>query len=86
MFVWGFPQNQQHWSTTKNDSTVTNASLFVVPKRVCNLPKVTGRCKASLRRFWYNKATQRCQRFVFGGCGGNRNNFRTRRECNESCS
>ncbi|XP_048749417.1 eppin-like [Ostrea edulis] len=54
-------------------------------KRVCSLPKVTGPCKANMRRWWFNKATNRCERFTYGGCRGNKNNFTTRKACRQRC-
>ncbi|CAF0824528.1 unnamed protein product, partial [Rotaria sordida] len=47
----------------------------------CNSPKVTGPCRAAFPRFHYNSATRSCESFVYGGCGGNKNNFRTKAEC-----
>uniref|UniRef100_A0A8B9I559 BPTI/Kunitz inhibitor domain-containing protein n=1 Tax=Anser brachyrhynchus TaxID=132585 RepID=A0A8B9I559_9AVES len=47
----------------------------------CYLPSVCGNCKALFIRFFYNASSQRCEEFIYGGCGGNRNNFETKREC-----
>ncbi|XP_035199696.1 kunitz-type protease inhibitor 4 isoform X3 [Oxyura jamaicensis] len=52
----------------------------------CYLPSVCGNCKALFIRFFYNASSQRCEEFIYGGCGGNRNNFETRRECFQACS
>ena len=52
---------------------------------LCSLPKVVGRCRASMPRWWFNVTVGSCQSFVFGGCEGNANNFPTERECRESC-
>ncbi|CAF2981569.1 unnamed protein product [Rotaria socialis] len=51
----------------------------------CNLPKMTGPCRASFPRFFYNPATQSCESFVYGGCRGNKNNFNTKVECDLAC-
>ncbi|XP_046859506.1 neurogenic locus Notch protein-like isoform X3 [Xenia sp. Carnegie-2017] len=53
---------------------------------VCSLPKIVGRCRASFPRWYYNSTEKRCQRFTFGGCGGNGNNYFTKAECQETCS
>lgn len=29
--------------------------------------------------------TQYCQEFIYTGCRGNRNNFKTQRECEQTC-
>ena len=52
----------------------------------CLLPKVTGRCKAANRRFYFNKETSKCEKFIYGGCGGNANNFGTMADCQKHCS
>lgn len=52
----------------------------------CHVPKVVGRCRASLRRWWYNATARCCQQFVYGGCRGNNNNYLTEKECLEKCA
>uniref|UniRef100_A0A8D0G1M4 BPTI/Kunitz inhibitor domain-containing protein n=1 Tax=Strix occidentalis caurina TaxID=311401 RepID=A0A8D0G1M4_STROC len=47
----------------------------------CYLPSVCGSCKALFRRFFFNASSQQCEEFIYGGCGGNRNNFETKGEC-----
>ncbi|NXI62595.1 EPPI protein, partial [Anseranas semipalmata] len=51
----------------------------------CYLPSVCGNCKALFIRFFYNVSSQQCEEFIYGGCGGNRNNFETKRECFQAC-
>lgn len=60
---------------------------FIVekPKPVCRQPKVVGPCKAYIPRYWYNKRTNQCERFIYGGCQGNQNNFETIEECERRC-
>ncbi|KAF6079545.1 serine peptidase inhibitor, Kunitz type 2 [Phyllostomus discolor] len=52
----------------------------------CRVPKVVGRCRASFRRWWYNATDGSCQQFVYGGCGGNDNNYLTKEKCLEKCA
>ncbi|XP_061865420.1 kunitz-type protease inhibitor 4 [Colius striatus] len=52
----------------------------------CYLPSVCGTCKALFRRFFFNASSQQCEEFIYGGCGGNRNNFETKGECSKACS
>ncbi|XP_046577618.1 carboxypeptidase inhibitor SmCI-like [Haliotis rubra] len=52
---------------------------------LCSLPKDPGQCAAAIRRWWYNKRTNKCQRFIYGGCPGNANNFQTLYECRFQC-
>ncbi|KAJ7303860.1 hypothetical protein JRQ81_011368 [Phrynocephalus forsythii] len=51
----------------------------------CQLPKVVGRCRAAFQRWWYNATSQTCQRFIFGGCRGNLNNFLSEQDCHQAC-
>ncbi|XP_066186529.1 kunitz-type protease inhibitor 4 [Sylvia atricapilla] len=52
----------------------------------CYLPSVCGNCKALFRRFFFNASSQRCEEFIYGGCGGNMNNFETMGECFQACA
>ncbi|CAM5152248.1 unnamed protein product [Eretmochelys imbricata] len=52
---------------------------------VCRLPPERGPCAQLLVRFFYNPAYRTCQRFYYGGCRGNGNNFKTLRACQQAC-
>ena len=47
---------------------------------------VTGRCRAMLNRWSWNPDSLKCEKFVFGGCDGNGNNFPSRKKCEKKCS
>ena len=51
----------------------------------CLKPKEQGTCRGIFERFYYNVETETCEDFVFGGCGGNENNFLSREKCNTYC-
>ncbi|ETN73755.1 Kunitz/Bovine pancreatic trypsin inhibitor domain protein [Necator americanus] len=51
----------------------------------CLMPPDPGFCRAILRRWAWNPVEERCERFEYGGCGGNRNNFKTQKECLYEC-
>jgi len=46
----------------------------------------TGMCRAHLTRWAFNKENGKCRMFVYGGCGGNQNNFEFKEECMEKCA
>nr|QDC23073.1 kunitz domain-containing protein isoform 2 [Cupiennius salei] len=50
---------------------------------ICSLPSVMGPCRAMMPRFYFNG--DKCQSFIFGGCEGNGNNFRSVEECEQRC-
>lgn len=52
---------------------------------VCNMEKEEGNCLAYFQRYFYNKKTQSCEGFIYGGCGGNANNFDSLDACNRKC-
>ncbi|KAK7109944.1 hypothetical protein V1264_013897 [Littorina saxatilis] len=51
----------------------------------CTMPKLTGLCLAYFPRWFYNTDTKMCENFIYGGCGGNSNNFLSEDECNKAC-
>ncbi|XP_039249098.2 BPTI/Kunitz domain-containing protein-like [Styela clava] len=52
----------------------------------CTSKPNPGACKAFLRRFYYDPKEGKCKVFIFGGCGGNRNRFETKIDCEEACN
>ncbi|KAK8770983.1 hypothetical protein V5799_025773 [Amblyomma americanum] len=51
----------------------------------CTYPADAGPCDAYMKRFFYNTLTKSCEEFIYGGCGGNANNFRTFTDCDNKC-
>jgi hypothetical protein len=45
-----------------------------------------GPCKAIKERWYYNPSRGCCEKFLYGGCQGNSNNFQSYEECNKMCS
>lgn len=52
----------------------------------CTLPKVIGKCRAAIPRFYFDGESQECEQFYYGGCDGNANNFETKGDCDAKCS
>uniref|UniRef100_V5GH78 Putative bpti/kunitz family of serine protease inhibitor n=1 Tax=Ixodes ricinus TaxID=34613 RepID=V5GH78_IXORI len=63
--------------------------MIVVTKaqknELCSQPPLRGPCSASLQRFFYDPPAGRCRLFIYGGCEGNLNRFRTLEECRRTC-
>lgn len=57
-------------------------TFFVV---ACNLNPDRGGCKAVIQRYYFDKITQSCRAFMYGGCEGNENNFRSKEACETVC-
>ncbi|XP_032074536.1 LOW QUALITY PROTEIN: fused toxin protein-like [Thamnophis elegans] len=52
---------------------------------LCYLPADSGPCLAYMPHFYYNSTFNDCQEFIYGGCRGNANRFRTRDQCRYAC-
>jgi len=62
--------------------------LFVAgPARnpVCAQPKIIGMCRAAFDAWYFDSDSGQCEHFIYGGCGGNDNNFHTKEECQHAC-
>uniref|UniRef100_A0A224YLB7 Tissue factor pathway inhibitor n=1 Tax=Rhipicephalus zambeziensis TaxID=60191 RepID=A0A224YLB7_9ACAR len=60
--------------------------VSVIKKPVaCYMKPDYGTCKRHLTRYFYNDSNYKCRTFDYSGCGGNGNNFDTRRECRYLC-
>ncbi|NXE97336.1 TFPI1 inhibitor, partial [Menura novaehollandiae] len=62
--------------------------VFLEPPPIpslCMTPMDRGLCRAKELRFFYNYLTGRCRPFSYSGCGGNENNFISRKSCLRIC-
>ena len=57
----------------------------IVKPSVCGLPVNTGNCAGEYPRWFYNTTSKQCERFLYGGCGGNENKFGKLKECINKC-
>lgn len=55
-----------------------------VSSKSCELLPDAGRCKAAFKKYYFDQATQSCQEFTWGGCGGTIP-FETLEDCKHSC-
>nr|XP_023024406.1 papilin-like [Leptinotarsa decemlineata] len=51
----------------------------------CTLPPVPGPCNNTYVQYYFDPATDSCQPFKFGGCGGNYNRFQDQASCEQRC-
>ena len=51
----------------------------------CEQSCETGPCRGYFPRYCWDAQHERCTRFIYGGCGGNSNNFKTLRQCHRRC-
>ena len=84
-FIYGGCEgNNNNFKTFDECQNVCQASLQRRPKS-CYEDKIVGPCRAKILRFYYDDKSGKCQRFFYGGCLGNKNNFRTDLECQKTC-
>ncbi|NXH38991.1 TFPI1 inhibitor, partial [Dicaeum eximium] len=63
----------------------TNSSFAAGKPDFCFHAQEPGVCRGYFTRYFYNKETQVCEAFKYGGCLGNQNNFRSLQECQTTC-
>ncbi|KAI1694426.1 kunitz/Bovine pancreatic trypsin inhibitor domain-containing protein [Ditylenchus destructor] len=54
-------------------------------RNVCFHSIRPGQCDGHMSRYGYDSSKYRCVKFIYGGCGGNKNNFETLAECEHLC-
>ncbi|GBN47971.1 hypothetical protein AVEN_10428-1, partial [Araneus ventricosus] len=65
---------------------LSTCSLINITHHTCRLPVEPGPCNEAHPRWFYDVQTQNCLPFVFGGCGGNKNRFKTSEICLRFCT
>jgi hypothetical protein len=50
---------------------------------ICRQPEAAGPCRAYVERYFFDG--KKCSVFIYGGCGGNGNNFVNKDECHRIC-
>uniref|UniRef100_A0A8D0GDJ8 Tissue factor pathway inhibitor n=1 Tax=Sphenodon punctatus TaxID=8508 RepID=A0A8D0GDJ8_SPHPU len=67
-----------------NSSPAVKQDLPQVPS-FCMTPMERGLCTANEKRYFYNYSIGKCRPFSYSGCGGNENNFTSRKSCLRTC-
>ena len=52
---------------------------------MCTLKPVPGPCRGFIPSYFFNSTSGRCEKFTYGGCGGNDNRFSLLKDCREFC-
>ena len=56
-----------------------------LPLEKCTFSPDPGNCRAFIPSFFFNSTSQLCEQFIYGGCQGNPNRFKTIEECLNDC-
>ncbi|XP_043837407.1 PI-actitoxin-Axm2b-like [Dromiciops gliroides] len=52
---------------------------------LCKAQEDQGFCRGYFLRWYYNRKSKKCEPFIYGGCGGNANNFHSKMQCIGKC-
>jgi len=77
-FTWGGCEGNANNFETESDCEAECLGI-------CEQPAVVGDCTAALPRWYYSVLSGHCSEFVWGGCGGNENNFTSEQACRDVC-
>jgi len=76
-------------SLTPVDSSCSEIGFVACTRRACvdtcMLPPDSGPCRGAFRAYYYDIQRDSCRSFVYGGCEGNNNKFKTIRDCLRRC-
>ena len=59
---------------------------FCTAVNICEFYPESGICEAYIPSYFYNVTSKRCDKFIYGGCGGNANRFSSLDQCQATCS
>ncbi|XP_036006582.1 kunitz-type protease inhibitor 1a isoform X2 [Fundulus heteroclitus] len=71
----------------QSDSTTITVLVLTAEQSEhhCMAPKKIGPCRGAFPRWHYNAASGQCEKFMFGGCLPNKNNYINEKECSDAC-
>ncbi|KAK0132891.1 Tissue factor pathway inhibitor [Merluccius polli] len=73
------------WFLKTTYSWLVSLCLFPADKSPCHLDQDPGPCRGLVTRYVFDRVSQECRQFYYGGCYGNANNFRSESECQSKC-
>ncbi|KAI0222397.1 Kunitz-type U1-aranetoxin-Av1a [Lamellibrachia satsuma] len=62
-----------------------NPKIAYIEHDYCELPKIRGPCRVRILRYYFDRLKQKCRPFHYGGCRGNKNNFKSFGDCQSTC-
>ncbi|XP_021231950.1 amyloid-like protein 2 isoform X1 [Numida meleagris] len=77
--------NEETTTEPTSDKAVPEKEVSSDMKSVCSQEAMTGPCRAVMPRWYFDSNKRKCIRFIYGGCGGNRNNFESEEYCMAVC-
>merc|ERR1712212_333771 len=72
-------------TTTQTENSDSDGDP-VLESDPCSAPMFGGYCRAAFPRYYFDKNSMSCKKFIYGGCGGNGNNFREKSDCLQACA
>ncbi|XP_023595665.1 tissue factor pathway inhibitor isoform X2 [Trichechus manatus latirostris] len=70
---------------TRDYQKIMKTALQKGKPEFCFLEEDAGICRGYITRYFYNNQSKQCERFKYGGCLGNLNNFESLEECKNTC-
>ncbi|XP_019402539.1 PREDICTED: amyloid-like protein 2 isoform X2 [Crocodylus porosus] len=77
--------NEETPTEPSSDKSLSEKEIISDVKVVCSQEAMTGPCRAVMPRWYFDPNKRKCIRFIYGGCGGNRNNFESEEYCMAVC-
>ncbi|XP_071625366.1 amyloid beta precursor like protein 2 isoform X4 [Heliangelus exortis] len=77
--------NEEIPTEATSDKAASEKEVSSDMKSVCSQEAMTGPCRAVMPRWYFDPNKRKCVRFIYGGCGGNRNNFESEEYCMAVC-
>nr|XP_032293176.1 protease inhibitor carrapatin-like [Drosophila virilis] len=68
------------------DSGARKMQFDKLSKVICYTKPEYGLCKGRRQMWYFNKYKLKCEKFIYSNCGGNRNRYFTKAECDEFCT
>ncbi|XP_075420196.1 amyloid beta precursor like protein 2 isoform X1 [Tenrec ecaudatus] len=81
----GDEYNEENPTEPSSDGIISEKEITHDVKAVCSQEAMTGPCRAVMPRWYFDLSKGKCVHFIYGGCGGNRNNFESEDYCMAVC-